>query len=199
NGATHPALISDYYPVYVRPAVFGFYNAASPVGRLVAAFAAGWLAYLFTWRVPFIVFAIPTLVLVVLALRLKDPIRGKHEREAHGADAEVAATEEAPASMAEAWRTLWQVRTLRRIWISLPFIAIPLFALSPLLQLFYADVLGLNEVQRGYLSMASEPAQILGLILGIPLASKLMRRDPALLIRLLAGASVLQVFALVFL
>jgi ABC-type branched-subunit amino acid transport system ATPase component/predicted MFS family arabinose efflux permease len=199
NGATHPALISDYYPINVRPAVFGVYNAASPVGRLVAAFAAGWLAYLFSWRVPFFVFAVPTLILVLLALRLKDPIRGKHEREAHGADAEIAATEEAPASMAEAWRTLWQVRTLRRIWISLPFIAIPLFALSPLLQLFYSDVLGLNEVERGYLSMAAEPAQILGLVLGIPIATRLMRRDPALLIRLLALAGVLQVFALVFL
>jgi ABC-type branched-subunit amino acid transport system ATPase component/sugar phosphate permease len=199
NGATHPALISDYYPVNVRPAVFGFYNAASPIGRLFAAFAAGWLAYLFTWRVPFFVFAIPTFVFVILALRLKEPIRGRHEREAHGASAEIANTEEAPASMAEAWRTLWQVRTLRRIWISLPFIAIPLFALSPLLQLFYADVLGLNEVQRGYLSMASEPAQILGLLLGIPIATKLMRRDPALLLKLLAAASVLQVLALIFL
>jgi ABC-type branched-subunit amino acid transport system ATPase component/predicted MFS family arabinose efflux permease len=199
NGATHPALISDYYPVNVRAAVFGIYNAASPIGRIFAALAAGWLAYLFSWRVPFLVFAVPTLILVFLAARLKDPIRGRHERMAHGADEATANTEEAPASMAEAWRVLWQIRTLRRIWISLPFIAIPLFALSPLLQLFYADVLGFDEVQRAYLSIASEPFQILGLILGIPLATKLMRRDPALLLKLLGAAATLQVAALIFL
>ena len=199
NGATHQPLISDYYPVNVRPAVFGLYNAASPIGRFVAALGAGWLAYFFTWRAPFLVFAFPTLIFVVLAMRLKDPIRGLHERTAHGADKETANTEEAPASLAEAWRVLWQIRTLRRIWISLPFIAIPLFALSPLLQLFYADVLGLDEVGRAYVSMAVEPAQVIGLILGIPLATKLMRRDPSLLLKLLGAAGVLQVFALIFL
>lgn len=199
NGATHQSLISDYYPINVRATVFGIYNAAGPIGRIVAALAAGWLAYYFDWRIPFFVFAVPTFIFVILSLKLKDPVRGRHERTAHGADEITAATEEAPASMAEAWRVLWQIRTLRRIWISLPFIAIPLFALAPLLQLFYADVLGFNEVQRSYISIAAEPAQLAGLILGIPIATKLMRRDPALLLKLLGLAGALQVGVLFFL
>lgn len=196
NGATHRPLLSDYYAINVRPAVFAVHNAANSIGQFAGPIAAGWLAYWFGWRTPFFLFAIPTFIFVLLALRLKDPVRGLHERTAHGADAATANTEEAPASVAEAWRVLWQVRTLRRIWIATPVLVIPVFALSPLLQLFYADVLGLNEAQRGTLVAVTEPFQIVGLIIGIPVATKLMRRDPALLLRFIGAAGVLQVVAL---
>ena len=43
------------------------------------------LAYALGWRAPFFIFAIPTLVLVVFALRLKEPVRGVQERLAVGA------------------------------------------------------------------------------------------------------------------
>ena len=46
-----------------------------------------------------------------------------------GADETAIQTEEAPASFSEAWRILWQVKTLRRIFIALPIISIPLVAL----------------------------------------------------------------------
>jgi ABC-type branched-subunit amino acid transport system ATPase component/MFS family permease len=196
NGATHRPLLSDYYSVNVRPAVFAFHNAANSIGQFIGPIAAGTLAFYFSWRTPFFVFAIPTFVFVVLALRLDEPIRGFHERQAHGADDKTATTEEAPASAAEAWRVLWQVRTLRRIWIATPVLAIPLFALSPLLQLFYADELGLNAAQRGVVSAITEPFQIMGLLIGIPIATKLMRRDPAHLLKFLGAAGVLQVVAL---
>ncbi|MGY6499505.1 MAG: MFS transporter [Acidimicrobiales bacterium] len=196
NGATHRPLLSDYYPVNVRPAVFAVHNAANSIGQFIGPLAAGTLAFYFGWRAPFLVFAVPTFVFVLLALRLREPMRGAHERRAHGADQRTVETEEAPASMAEAWRILWQVRSLRRIWIATPVLAIPLFALSPLIQLFYADELGLNEYQRGLVSAVTEPFQIVGLIIGIPIATKLMRRDPALLLRFLGVAGALQVVAL---
>ncbi|MDZ7679757.1 MAG: MFS transporter [Acidimicrobiales bacterium] len=196
NGATHRPLLSDYYSINVRPAVFAAHDAANSIGRIIGPIAAGTLAFYFTWRTPFFVFAVPTMIFVLLALRLKEPVRGFHERQAHGADETTSTTEEAPASMAEAWRVLWQVRTLRRIWIATPVLAIPIFTLSPLLQLFYADVLGLDEYQRGLVSAATEPFQIVGLLIGIPIATKLMRKDPALLLKFLGVAGALQVVAL---
>jgi ABC-type branched-subunit amino acid transport system ATPase component/predicted MFS family arabinose efflux permease len=196
NGATHRPLLSDYYAIDARAGVFAVHSAANSLGQFAGPLLAGAIAYYYGWRWPFLVFAIPTMILVVLALRLKEPVRGYHERSAMGADAVTAQTEEAPASMAEAWRVLWQVRTLRRIWIATPVIGIPLFALSALLQLFYADELGLNEAQRGLIAAIGEPFQIVGLLVGIPLATKLMRRDPGLIIRFIAALGVLQVAAL---
>jgi ABC-type branched-subunit amino acid transport system ATPase component/predicted MFS family arabinose efflux permease len=196
NGATHRPLLSDYYAVNVRPAVFAFHSAANSVGQFIGPIAAGWIAYWFGWRTPFFLFAVPTFIFVFLALRMSEPVRGFHERSAHGADEATAKTEEAPASMAEAWRVLWQVRTLRRVWITTPVLVIPVFALSPLLQLFYADELGLNEAARGTIAAITEPFQIVGLLIGIPIATKLMRRDPANLLKLIGLAGVLQVVSL---
>jgi branched-chain amino acid transport system ATP-binding protein len=201
NGATHRPLISDYYAVDVRPGVFAVHSAGNSVGQFLAPLIAGSLAYNFTWELPFIVFAFPTMIFVFLALRMREPIRGAHEKLAHGADQVTATTEEKPASMAEAFRVAWQIRTLRRIWISIPVLSIPLFALSPLLQLFYADELDLNAAQRGLLAAVTEPFQLVGLIIGIPIATKLMRRNPAYLLNFLGIAGVLQIvslFVLVF-
>jgi ABC-type branched-subunit amino acid transport system ATPase component/MFS family permease len=196
NGATHRPLISDYYPVDVRPGVFAVHSAGNSLGQFIAPLAAGSLAFYFSWETPFIVFAIPTMIFVLLAMRMKEPLRGVHEKTAHGADEITATTEEKPASMAEAWRVAWQIRTLRRIWIAIPVLSIPIFALSQLLQLFYADELGLNSAQRGLLAAATEPFQLVGLVVGIPIATKLMRRNPANLLRFLGAAGVLQVISL---
>jgi len=196
NGSTHRALLADYYPIDRRAGVYGIYDAASPVGRFVAPLVAGVLALWFGWQLPFLVFAIPTFVFVWLTLRLDDPVRGYHERSMLTEDTETAGTEESPASMAESWRILWQVRTLRRIWISIPVLSIPLYAISPLLSLFYEEELGLNSAQRGMLAAVGEPFAFVGLFIGIPIATKLLRRDPALLIRFLAVTGVLQVVSL---
>src|SRR4051812_36422956 len=193
---THGPLLSDYYPVDRRAGVFGLYGAADPVGKFFAPLIAGFVAAWFGWRWPFIILAVPTFVFVILARRLQEPIRGFHERNLVTDDAETAATEEAPASMPEAFRILWQVRSLRRIWIAIPIISIPAFALGPLLSLFYQDQLGLNSAERGVLAAVSQPFTLVGLLVGIPIAGKLLRRDPALLIRFLCITGVLQVVSL---
>jgi ABC-type branched-subunit amino acid transport system ATPase component/MFS family permease len=200
SGATHRALLSDYYPVNTRPAVFGFHSAANSVGQLFGPVIAGFVGAAFGFRWPFIIFGVPALILTILASRLQDPVRGNQERRAMGADETAINTEEAPASFAEAWRILWQVKTLRRIFIALPIISIPAVVLRPLISLFYADVMGLNEAERGIIAAIAEPFQIIGLIVGIPIATKLLRRDAGLLLRFLTivgGFQILSLFLLV--
>ncbi|HEX6237097.1 MAG TPA: MFS transporter, partial [Acidimicrobiales bacterium] len=186
NGSTHNSLIADYYPATVRPAVFGVHRAANSVGQIVGPLAAGGIAFLLGWRAPFLLFAIPTLVFVLLATRLREPARGSQERRALGADDATAQTEEAPASFSEAFRVLWAVRTMRRTWMALPFVAVSIIGLTPLVQLFYEEEFGLNEAERGFVTALAEPAQIVGYLVGIPIATRLMRRDPSLLPRFVA-------------
>ena len=90
---THNSLIADYYPIESRARVYSFHRAANAVGAFVGPLSAGMLAYYFGWRVPFLVFVIPTVIFAMLALRMKEPIRGRWERQATGASQEVIDTE----------------------------------------------------------------------------------------------------------
>ena len=60
--------------------------------------------------------------------------------------------------------------------------------------------MGLNAAERGVIAAIAEPFQIIGLLAGIPIATKLLRRDPSLLLRFLTivgGFQILSLFLLV--
>lgn len=186
---THSSLLSDWFPVDRRPAVFSFHRAANVLGQFAGPLLAGGIAYLTDWRVPFLVFAVPTVLLVVLGTRMKEPIRGAQERLAAGASAEVAETEEPVPSFAESWRLLWKIEALRRIWYAVPFLAVSLIGFVSLASLLYSDVYHLDELQRGYLAAVVEPFQLIGLAVGARLGTRLFLKDPALIFRLLRWVS----------
>ncbi len=146
---THNSLIADYYPIESRQRVYSVHRAANAVGAFVGPLSAGLLAYYLDWRVPFLVFAIPTVIFAVLAMRLKEPLRGTWERRAMGAEEEVVNTEEAVPSFAESWRTVHKVDSLRRIWYSLPFLATALIGFVTLASLLYEQEFGMDERARG--------------------------------------------------
>ena len=191
NAPTHNSLLSDYYPVTVRPSVYAFHGAANPVGQILGPLCAGAIAIFFSWRVPFLLAAIPTAVFVFFALGLKEPKRGVQDRLALGASQEDAEAEETPPSMAEAWRMLFAVKSLRRVYTALPFIGASGAGMASLMSLFWADVYHLNEFQRGLIASVSQPFAIVGLAVGAPIAQRLMNRDPALVVRFLGLSSVL--------
>jgi len=187
---THNSLLSDYYPVDRRNSVFSFHRAANVLGQFLGPLLAGALAAAFTWRTPFYVFAVPTVILVILGTRMREPIRGAQERRASGASEEVAETEEPTPSFAEAWRLLWKIDVLRRIWYAVPFLAVSLIGFVSLAGLLYSDVYELDELQRGYLAAFVEPFQLLGLAVGARLGTRLFLKDPALIFRFLKWVAI---------
>jgi branched-chain amino acid transport system ATP-binding protein len=202
NDPTHNSLIADYYPPNARPRVFSFYRAANCVGQFTGPLVAGLLAYSFGWRTPFFLFAIPTLVFVFFGLRMREPVRGAQERRLMGASEEAIATAEEPPSFAEAWRMLWKIESLRRIWYSLPFLAASLIGFVTLAALLYEEVYDLDERARGVVAACTEPVQIVGLIVGARIATRLMARDVGLVLKFLSvvafiTSALAAVFALV--
>jgi branched-chain amino acid transport system ATP-binding protein len=187
---THNSLLADYYPPEVRPRIYSAHRAANAVGACIGPLAAGVLAAEFGWRLPFIVFAVPTAVFVVLGLRLREPVRGAHERRAMGATEDVVQTEEDAPSFAEGWRMVHKIPTLRRIWYSLPFLATSLVGFVSLAALMYDEQFGLDERSRGFVAAAVEPAQLIGVIIGASVGMKLLTRDPSLVLRFLSHVSV---------
>ena len=196
---THSSLLSDYYEPAARVKVFSAHRQANSVGQILGPLLAGVLALWFGWRVPFVVFAVPTAVFVVLALRLTEPVRGRHERLAAGADEAASNIEDAHLRAWPTMKVLHNVRTIRRIWWAVPFLAIALFGVQNLLSLVYEDVFGLNSAARGAIAAGIEPLQVAGVFVAMPWVAKIATRDPGFLLRFVAIVGVVDGVLLVIL
>ncbi len=168
------------------------------MGGFLGPIFIGFVGYEYGWRLPFVLLAIPGFLIVLVALRMREPIRGSFERKAMGASEEAMLTEEPSPSFAESWRIVWKIESLRRIWYSLPFLAASLIGFASLASLLYEQVFGLDERARGLAIAVTEPAQIVGLIFGARYATKLMvTKGPAEVLRFLSMAAYVVTAALV--
>jgi len=195
NEPTHNSLLSDYYPPQARVSIFYVYRYGIALGIFLGFAVGGLLAAAFnSWRAPFLFFWIPTAVFVGLAMwKLRDPVRGAQERGAMHASAETVDTEEAPPSYGEAWRICNQVKSLRRIWYSLPFFAVSLVGFANISSILYHDEFHVSVFRRGLIGAATEPLQIVGVFLGIKIATKYLATNPGRILRLTAVTSALTV------
>jgi branched-chain amino acid transport system ATP-binding protein len=194
---THSSLLSDWYEPRSRVKVFAVHRLANSVGQIVGPVVAGVVAYYLGWRWPFFLFAIPTAVFVLLALRLREPVRGAHERRAAGADDAAAEIEEAHETVWSTMRVLGRVPTFRRIWMAVPFLAIALFGVPNLLSLLYEDVFGLNAAARGAIAAGVEPLQIVGVVVALPYVARVAATRARFLLRFVAVVGVVDAALLV--
>ena len=225
---THNSLLADYYPVPARPRVYSAHRSGISIGAIVGVLLGAGLAAVFTWRAPFFFFAVPIVIVVAIGLRLREPVRGRHEQlelteqmlasergepaplddlPAAASGAAVAtATDvpfdipvETPPSLGEAWRTVWKIGVLRRIFIALPFLAAAIAGFTSLASLQYQETFHLDAVQRAYLIAPIQLFDLLGLAVGAVIATRLARRGIGLVFRMLAVASMVAAgFAVLF-
>jgi len=185
---THNSLLADYYPIESRPRVYALHRAGNTVGVVIGLVLAAGLAHAFDWRAPFLVFALPTAVLIVAGLRLSDPGRGHFERAAGGITG--AGLDEPPPSYAEAVRMVWTIASLRRIFAALPFLAASIIGFASLASLQYEQTFGLNEVSRAWANVPVQLFELGGILLGARYTSRAFNRGASHIFRVLALAAV---------
>jgi ABC-type branched-subunit amino acid transport system ATPase component len=218
---THNSLLADYYPVPARPRVYSAHRSGISIGAIMGVLLGAGLASIWSWRAPFFFFAVPIAVVVLIGLRLHEPPRGRHEQvelaeqmlasergepaplgdaaPAPDATAPIEIPVEAPPSLGEAWRTVWKIGVLRRIFIALPFLAAAIAGFTSLASLQYQETFHLDAVQRAYLIAPIQVFDLLGLAVGAVIATRLAKRDIGLVFRMLAVASVIAAgFAVLF-
>jgi branched-chain amino acid transport system ATP-binding protein len=185
------ALLADYYPPSARGAVFSYHQLAQRFGAFIGPIAAGTLATIWFWQVPFLVLGIPSMILAgVIAVKLREPVRGEQERRAMGLSEEAALTGEAPPSWTESWRIAKSVRTLRRFWWSLPFLVASGQVIGPIMGLFYDEVFGLGPGARGAINAFDEPIGMAGLLVGAAFVNRFLRYRPGRVITAIGLLSV---------
>ena len=73
--AISPAFLSDLFPEAIRGRVMGFFYMATPVGSALG-YIVGNLGERYGWRTPFMISALPGLLLAFGVLALREPVRG---------------------------------------------------------------------------------------------------------------------------
>jgi MFS family permease len=79
-----PTLVADYFPARKRATALGVFQAAIPMGFALGFVIGGVLGAYFGWRVAFMMVGIPGLLMSVLVWKLKEPLRGGTDVDAHG-------------------------------------------------------------------------------------------------------------------
>lgn len=178
NGPVHPPLLADYYPPTVRAKVFSAHRIANPVGQFVAPLVAGFVAAAVGWRVPFIVLAAPTVLLLLVAVaKLREPQRTGQR------------LVEGDVRFRQAFRSLWGVPTLRRLWLAFPFLAFVAIGLGPLFSLYYTDVFDVRVEIRGIIQAFDAPFTVVGLAIGAVLIDRGVLRDAGRALRTIGLAA----------
>jgi ABC-type branched-subunit amino acid transport system ATPase component/predicted MFS family arabinose efflux permease len=188
-GPAQQSVLADAYPPTSRAGIFSVYGSAASVGRFVGPLLAGWLAGWAGWQVPFFLFAIPSLLLGFLFLgKLREPARGESDG---------AVTTTGAPGLTESWRTANGVRSLRRIWWSLPFLVGGLVGYYGATGLLLDEVFHVGPGGRGVFFAAQEPVAVAGLLVGAIYGNRLMARRPGRVVTILGILGVIQSFAVV--
>ena len=190
------SFLADSYPIDRRASVFSARQAAVQAARGVAPLLAGAITVIFVWQATFLVLAVPSVALGIIALRMREPVRGEQERRAQGASEDVAMQADAPPSIAEGLRASLAVKSQRRILLSLPFLVGAALGFANLLSLYYDRVFEVGPGTRGALAAISEPFAIAGLVAGAALTGRLLRDRPAAVFAYGGALSVVSALAI---
>jgi branched-chain amino acid transport system ATP-binding protein len=187
NEPVHFALISDFYSPHSRVKAFGIHSLANPAGAAIAAVLAGFIAEAFGFRAPFFILAVPTVITLVVASRLKEPERGRFE---------VVETPTAPPFWATA-RRLWAVRSLRFQWIGYAFTTGSILGISQLVPFYLRDEFGVRPGARGVLIAVGTILSALGVLIGVSVAQRVLDERPSKGLRLFCWTAVVAAVSLV--
>jgi ABC-type branched-subunit amino acid transport system ATPase component len=106
---------------------------------------------------------------------------------------------EAPPSFGEAWRLVWKIRVLRRIFVALPFLAAAIAGFASLASLQYQQTFHLDVLHRAFLVAPVQVFVLGGLGVGAVVGTRLAARGMHLVFRMLAvTATVASALAALF-
>ncbi len=188
----HNGLLADGYPLPARARVLALHGAAAPVGTLLGPLVAGAIVALVgggaPWRWVFVVCAVPSLVLAVLACRLREPVRGAGERALLG-DA-VAPDDDGAVSLGAATARLLRIPTFQRLFVAVGVLGFVLVAVPTSFSLYLDRTFDVSTSERALLIALVEVGAVVGVLLGGSLTDRVLGSRPERVLDLLALTTV---------
>jgi len=139
-----PALLSDYFPRAQRGRAFAVFYVAIPVGAAVGYLLGGLIEPALGWRAAFYVVGLPGIVVALLALTARDPVRGSAETSE--ASAPVGPAESVGATLRGFSRNLAYAGTV----LGYAAYTFALGGLAIWMPSFYSEVRGLDLSRANY-------------------------------------------------
>ncbi|WP_419817536.1 spinster family MFS transporter [Glaciibacter flavus] len=190
------SLISDLYPSEKRARANSLFLLGFPIGTLLAFFTVGGIAVAFdSWRAPFLIAAVPGVIVAILILLIKEPRRGAAEPDRLDALGAPAAATDRPAK-SRAFAGLVRVGSLWGLVLAYAGYNFAAYAigtfLTPVLQRYY----GLELIPAALLGgVVIGITGLLGLIFGGRVLDRAAKSSPS---RRVLIASISLVGAAVF-
>jgi len=167
------SLLADYYPARSRAKAYGFERAGYYMGLPAGVILGGAIAEAFDWRTVFFVAAVPGVIVALLVLTVRDPIRGLGDRIEHARTGNRAAAE---TDHVMDDRSIWaqtaellRIPTLRGVTVALAMLSLGVAGLFYWIPTFLVRVEGVSEATGSALSGAVGGT---GIVIGIVLGSK---------------------------
>ncbi len=182
------SLLVDTYPIQSRSRIFALEGLGRPAGQLLGPLAIGGLAALVggddPWRAAFFaVAAAPLVAAAVAALVLREPARGRFEKQAIFGDEQVE-VDELPVSMGTAFARLRKIKTFYFLSTGVGVLGFALIAIPIQFNLLLEDKYAMGPFQRGVVESLIWVAALVGLPVAGRLFDRGFRRDPAAMMRL---------------
>lgn len=162
------SLISDLYPSERRARANAFFNYGFPLGILLSFLTVGAIAEAFgSWRAPFLVAAVPGLIVGILVLLIKEPRRGAADADALAEAAAQADPGTAGAAAEQADKGAARRRALSAV-LRVPSMYGLMLAFAGYSFAAYAIGTFLTPVLQRYYGLELVPAALLsGVVIGV--------------------------------
>ena len=149
------SLLFDYYPVTERGKAIAFFSTVTRAGGLFAPWIVAIIVANVGWRLPFrITGTLLVGVGILMLFALREPIRGYMERRAAGLSDDESREIERPVSYGQAWRTIFAIKTIRRLFVGDVFDGVGGIMFGFVIGLYLFDEYKLDIVERGKLGFA---------------------------------------------
>lgn len=149
------SLLSDFFRPEKRTTAMSVLMLAPPIGAFLGSAGGAMVAQAYGWRYAFYVAAIPGFILaLLLALTVKEPERGAHDR--------IAADKQAVPPLSALFVRMWQRRSLAHLLAGSTIASMTGFAVNAFLAAFLLRRFGFSLRDAGVISglIASLPASL---------------------------------------
>lgn len=193
EGPIQTSILVDAYPPAGRGRVLGLHRSAQPLGIVVGPLLAALFALVIAeehepWRWAFAFLVVPGLILGLAALRLREPERGRLDRQALLGDETLPTPNTRPVSLPAAFARLKKIRTFYFVMVALGAFGLAVITVPTYLSIILEDQLGQGAAARGMIAAVAAVGGLAGATLGGAYSDRLFRRNPTASLYLASAA-----------